>query len=134
MRRLTQELAQAHSSVRFALVGLTATAVHLITGVTLIALGAAALIANVGAFVTAFGISFAGHHFFSFRGHGQKAWQTASRFVWVALGGFAINESVLAGLLRLIPSWPSLALVISTGTAALATYALSALWAFRCRR
>jgi putative flippase GtrA len=120
-----------HTPLRFALVGLAATAVHLTTGITLIALGAPALLANVGAFVAAFGFSFAGHHFYSFRGHGVGAGQSFSRFAGVALIGFAINETVLAGLLLLIPDWPTPALVISTGTAALSTYVLSAFWAFR---
>lgn len=127
MRRLSL----GHSSVRFGLIGVLATGVHLVTGITLIALGAAALIANVGAFLTAFGFSFVGHHHFSFRGHGLSARKSLSRFAGVALIGFAINETVLAGLLRLIPDMPAPALVISTGTAAVSTYALSALWAFR---
>ncbi len=126
-------MSRRRAPLRFALVGLAATAVHLITGITLIALGVAALLANLSAFLTAFGVSFIGHHFFSFAGHGVGARQSVRRFAGVALIGFSINQSILAGLLRLIPDWPAPALVVSTGTAAVATYLLSAYWAFRRR-
>lgn len=116
---------------RFALVGGIATLTHLIVGATLIALDVAPLWANLAAFLTAFGISFTGHHFFSFQGHGTSTRQTFPRFAMVALLGFLCNEGLLFVLLYPMANLPTLALLISTASAAVMTYLFSSKWAFR---
>jgi putative flippase GtrA len=116
---------------RFAVVGVLATLTHLGVGATLIALEVPPLLANLAAFLTAFGISFIGHHFFSFQGHGGSTRQTFPRFAMVAMLGFICNESLLFVLLYPLANLPTLALLISTASAAVLTYLFSSRWAFR---
>jgi putative flippase GtrA len=118
-------------AIRFALVGVLATLVHLIIGTGLIYLALAPLLANICGFLSAFSVSFLGHHHFSFGGHGNRSGDTLIRFVLVAAIGFGINQGVLASLLYAFPSNAMNALIISTLTAAVATFKLSHLWAFR---
>lgn len=116
--------------IRFGLVGGLATFVHMLIGATLIHSGWPALMANPASFVVAFAVSFMGHYGFSFSGHDTDLHTSLKRFALVALCGFALNESILAGLLRsdLLP--PIAALILSTGTAAIVTFFASRNWAF----
>lgn len=116
---------------RFALVGVLATLVHLAIGTTLIGAGLAPLLANPVAFVTAFLVSFTGHHWITFAGHGRPLTQTLSRFAVTAVLGFCVNEAALAVLVGATPVPPAAALVASTGLAAVVTFGISRTWAFR---
>jgi putative flippase GtrA len=116
---------------RFAIVGVAATLTHGATGAVLIMAGIAPLSANLGAFIAAFGISFLGHHFYSFRGHGLPAIKSLTRFVWVAVLGFLCNQALLAVLLVILPNAPIPALILSTAAAAVLTYIFSKNWAFQ---
>ena len=120
-----------NAAFRFVLVGVLATLVHLIAGTVLIQLRVAPLVANIFGFLAAFGFSFLGHHYYSFSGHGHRLRETLSRFIWVAAFGFGINQGILTILLRAYPGTAASALIISTLSAALATFAMSQLWAFR---
>lgn len=100
-------------------------------GSVLIAVGVTALLANLFAFLTAFGVSFLGHHFYSFQGHGAPATTTLKRFAVVAIIGFLINEGLLLALLNPLENTPILALALSTLSAAALTFVLSKKWAFR---
>lgn len=117
-------------AVRFALVGAIATGVHMATGIVLIGAGTAPLLANPLAFCVAFAVSFFGHYSFSFAGHGTPLPKSLFRFVFVALAGLLINQAVLALLIGSNVLNAGVALVLSTLTAAVATFVFSRSWAF----
>lgn len=118
-------------ALRFGLIGVLATLVHMAVGTALIRFGWPALLANVAAFCVAFLVSFSGHHRFSFAGHSATVTGALRRFLVVALLGFLVNEGILAVLTlgKLMGAAP--ALLVSTSIAALATFVLSRVWAFR---
>jgi putative flippase GtrA len=84
---------------RFGLVGLAATAVHLAIVTLLIRLGLTPLLANLVAFLCAFGVSFCGHYFWTFRSAAGIT-RAVLRFFLIAVGGFLINSALLALLLH----------------------------------
>jgi len=116
----------------FVLVGCAAAAVHWSVVVLLVEHGAwRPLAANVVGWLTAFLVSFGGHHRLTFRAHGTPLLRAMMRFFALSAGGFAVNEAVYALLLGLGRGagyqW-ILALVL-VGVAGL-TYWLSRRWAF----
>lgn len=116
--------------LRFSLIGALATVLHMAVGVTLIHAGWSPLLANVFSFLVAFLVSFMGHYGFSFPGHGMTLSTSLKRFVLVAVCGFMVNETLLAGLVR-FSSIPGIwCLIISTSTAAILTFAASRSWVF----
>lgn len=130
-QKLTQE---AGAAGRFLIVGLLATATH--AAVALLALeglGLGPYLSNIIGFVTAFALSFTGHHFWSFA-HTREAGQTRSRmirFLVVALAGFALNSGVLTGWLQLT-DWPrSIGLLFSIAVVPVLSFLSARLWAFR---
>ncbi len=91
-------------------------------------------LANVAGFGVAFGVSFAGHRWLSFRDADTSLRQSLARFALTALAGFACNELVFVLLLRGL-GWPSwLALGLALVLAAGQTFVLSRYWAFRRSR
>lgn len=117
--------------LKFGLVGGLATFVHMVIGALLIQSGWAPLTANTGAFAVAFLVSFVGHLGFSFSDQDTDARQALRRFACVALLGFGVNEALLSVLLAQAGLGETLCLWLSTGSAALVTFVLSKLWAFR---
>nr|WP_042426853.1 GtrA family protein [Comamonas granuli] len=122
---------QAGHVAWFIVVGSCAAAVHWTVATASVAYaGLPPLRANVMGWLVALAVSFAGHHLLSFRGHGNRLGQAAARFFLISAGGFAVNETAYALLLR----WSGLrydlllALVLA-GVAGL-TYVLSRHWAF----
>lgn len=126
--------AEALTASRFAIVGLAATAVHAAVAL-LLALPdiLAPLIANTVAFLTAFGVSFAGHHFWSFpqTAAGQSRWRARlPRFFLLAVAGFAANSGVLAAWLAFTP-WPKgLGILLAICIIPAVTFLGARLWAF----
>jgi len=116
--------------VRFSFVGAAATLMHLLVGVTLIHAGWVPTIANAAAFSIAFFISFAGHFGYTFAAGSASIQASLVRFIAVALGGFAANEAIIAGLLIRHVLSPTSTLIVSTGLVAVATFALCRKWAF----
>lgn len=116
--------------LRFSFVGAAATLIHLLVGVTLIHAGWVPALANAAAFCVAFFVSFAGHFGYTFSGQSVSVSASLMRFVALALAGFTANEAILAGTLagHLLP--PAVALVLSTGLVALASFVLCRRWAF----
>ena len=120
-----------HRPVVFILVGSAAALVHLLTVVLLVeTLHVAPLVANVGGWMCAFTVSYSGHYWLTFGDHDAPVLQSASRFLLLSAGGFAINESAYAILLHAsrVPYYFLLAIILLC--VALATYLLSRRWAF----
>lgn len=120
--------------LKFGLVGVLATIVHMIIGFLLIQAGWHPLLANTCAFVIAFFVSFVGHLGFSFADQEASFRRSLSRFVVVGLIGFSVNQLILALLIVLTMTSDTISLLISTGCAAFVTFGLSKFWAFRSER
>jgi putative flippase GtrA len=115
----------------FIAVGSTAALVHWATVVALVrGFGAAPLAANVGGWMVAFSVSFAGQSTLTFRGHGVPVAQAMRRFFALSLGGFLLNETAYALLLRFSPWRYDVLLAGVLVGVAVATYLLSRRWAF----
>lgn len=117
--------------VVFILVGSAAALVHLVIVMLLVeGLQLAPLVANFGGWLCAFSVSYGGHKALTFADHDAPALQSASRFLLLSAGGFAINELAYAVLLHTsrIPYHFLLAIILLC--VAVATYLLSRYWAF----
>ena len=115
---------------RFALVGVTALMVHWLVVRLLVPLGLAPLVANVFGFLVAFNVSYFGHRKLTFKAEQLNHSRTLPKFATVALGSFAINESLYALLLLFTPLRYDIALFIVLGVVAVLTYLFSRFWAF----
>ena len=118
----------------FLLVGCVAAAVHWGVVVGLVErLGWPPLGANVLGWLTAVGVSFTGHHFSTFRGHGAPLLGAASRFLALSAFGFVINESAYAVLLRWgSPRYGLVLAAVLVGVAVI-TYLAGRFWVFARR-
>jgi putative flippase GtrA len=87
-------------------------------------------VANVAGWLVAFIVSFSGHHSLTFRHHGASVHASAARFFAVSAGGFAINETAYAVLMR----WSGLRYDVLLAGVLVAvaglTYLLSRHWVF----
>lgn len=113
--------------MRFGLVGLAATAVHL--GMAWLALwqwpDASPFLVNLVAFLVAFQVSFWGHSRFTFRQSGSP-W----RFFAVTLGGFGINNGLLWVFLTLGITSAFLSICLSVLLVPLFVFVASRMWVF----
>ena len=87
--------------------------------------------ANALGFVVAFGVSFVGHRWLSFKGTSTPMKQSLWRFGVTALTGFVSNELVFMLLTRHYGWWGLLALFVALVLAAAQTFVLSRYWAFQ---
>lgn len=116
----------------FIAVGCAAAAVHWVVVVAAVeAAGWRPLVANVGGWLVALGVSFAGHHHLSFRGHGVPLFGSARRFVAVSATGFAVNEGVYAATLQWSGLRYQMLLAGVLTLVAVMTWLLSRYWVFR---
>lgn len=114
----------------FIAVGCAAAVVHLAVVVLLVSgLGQWPLLANVLGWLVAFTVSFTGHWLLTFDKRAPW-WRAVRRFFTISLGGFLINESMYAVLLRLSGWRYDILLAIVLATVAVITYLLSSRWAF----
>ena len=118
---------------RFALVGLGATLVHVLTYAGSIELwGVAPLSANAIGFALSVNVSYLGHRSWTFRGVPAGAvGASLARFWVVALIGFALNSMLVhlvTGVFGLAYGW---AIPLIAGATPLVTFILSKFWAFR---
>lgn len=116
----------------FIAVGTVSAATHWLVVVGLVSATAAPpLLANVGGWLVAFMVSFAGHYTLTFRHQHAPLRQAALRFFGVSALGFAMNEAAYAVLLHTsaLPYELSLAAVL-IGVAFM-TFVLGRFWAFR---
>jgi putative flippase GtrA len=115
----------------FIAVGTAAALVHFLVVVLVVeAFGLAPLLANVVGWLTAFMVSFRGHHTLTFAGHETPPWRAARRFFLVSAAGFAINESAYALCLHYTPYRYDLLLAAILLAVAALTYLVSSRWAF----
>lgn len=115
----------------FVLVGSLAAVLHWLVVVGLVRLlGAHPLAANVAGWLSAFGVSFGGHHRLTFRGHGAAAHAAAARFLAVSATAFALNEAAYAVLLRWTSWRYDVVLAAVLVGVAVMTYLLGRHWAF----
>lgn len=125
---------QANEGARvgwFIFVGCVAAALHFGVVVLLVTqAGLPPLLANVGGWLLAFGVSFAGHHHFSFPQHGAPVLAAAERFFAISATGFALNELAYAALLQWSGLRYELGLALVLLAVAVATYWASRHWAF----
>lgn len=115
----------------FVIVGTTAAAVHFaVVWAAVDGGGLAPLVANVVGWACAFGVSFAGHHRWTFAAQRAPLGRSMRRFVLISAIGFAVNEAAYALLLQTsgLGYRAALALVL-VGVAAF-TYVLGRHWAF----
>lgn len=115
----------------FIAVGSVAAVVHWTVVVLLVEhRGWQPLLANAVGWLIAFGVSFAGHHRLTFRGHGAAPMSAVARLFAVSTGGFAINQTAYALLLnRTAQRYDVLLAAVLIGVAAL-TYLAGRHWVF----
>jgi len=119
---------------RFVAVGCAAAAVHWLVVVLLVShWQLAPLLANIPAWLTAFGVSFGGHHRLTFGDHQAPVGSSLRRFFMVSALGFVLNQGAYAALLRFSGQRYDVALLIVLVAVAVLTYLLSRAWAFRGR-
>jgi putative flippase GtrA len=116
---------------RFCVIGGSAAVVHWLVVLTVVSqTGMEPLIANIIAFLCAFGVSYVGHKNWTFEARDQAHGPAAIKFFTVAVTGFCINESVYALTLKVLHLHYLVGSVIAIATAAVSTYILSQCWAF----
>ena len=126
--RLWHELAVA---ARFGMVGITATAVHILMVWLLLSETALPpLVANMIAFLTAFGISFAGNYLWTFGSPGNPG-KVMRRFLLISVSAFAMNTLLLASLLRAGWFSPTVAAIVSAAVVPAISFVASRLWGFQ---
>jgi putative flippase GtrA len=87
--------------------------------------------ANALGFCVAFGVSFVGHRWLSFKGTSTPMTHSLRRFGVTALAGFACNEVVFMVLTRRYGWLGLLALFAALLVASAQTFVLSRFWAFQ---
>jgi putative flippase GtrA len=87
--------------------------------------------ANALGFSVAFGVSFAGHRWLSFKGTSTPMTRSLRRFGVTALAGFACNELVFMLLTRHYAWFALAALFVALVVASVQTFVLSRFWAFQ---
>jgi putative flippase GtrA len=116
---------------KFGLVGLLATAIHmLIVWLVLREQWAPPWLANTLAFLAAFGISFAGNYRWTF-GAPEGRGRAFRRFLLVSLLAFGLNSLVLAMLLRAALLSDLASALWAAVTVPFFSFTLSRFWAFR---
>lgn len=124
------KMALATQAAVFGAVGLTATLTHFLVASALFSLAAIPIFyANVVGFALAFLVSYLGHYHLSFRST-APAISALSRFLAVALIGFALNNLVLFVLHAGLGFHELVALAGAIVVSAGFVFILSKLWAF----
>jgi len=117
--------------VRFGLVGLAGTCLHLAVAWALHrGAGLAPYGANVGGFAVAFGASYLGHFYWSF-GLRANHPRHAARFVCVALLGYALSNLSIWIVVDVLERSFEMALAAILAIVPGTTFLISRLWAFR---
>lgn len=124
-------MAELFMACRFGIVGITATSVHILIVWSLVdTLPIPVLLSNFIAFLVAFGVSFSGNYFWTFRAPGNPK-GALLRFLIISGGAFVTNTVLLAMVLRANWFSPALSAVASAAVIPMITYAASRLWGFK---
>jgi putative flippase GtrA len=116
---------------RFGLVGLIATVIHIVVVWRLIDMTPLpVLVANLVAFLTAFGVSFAGNYYWTFRNPGRPG-RTMRRFFLVSASAFGANTILLGVILNKGWLTPTVSAITAAAVIPLITFLASRLWCFR---
>lgn len=121
--------------LRFGVVGLTATAVHVGAFAALIELaGLAPLAANLAAFAVAVAVSFVGHFHWTFRAQTARrdvaVRRAFVRFALVACVGLALNSLAVFVVVDLMALSYRYAIVIMVFVVPLVVFAIAKFWVF----
>lgn len=130
-KRHGRTLTELVIAARFAAVGVTATTLHIGVVWTLITYSELhELIANLIAFICAFGLSFSGNYIWTFSAPGSPG-RAMRRFFLISMIAFLANNTLLLALLA--SSWlsPSRAAVASAAIVPGISFIASRLWGFR---
>lgn len=129
------KLSATRRLARFVAVGSAAAAVHWLVVVLLVSQWhVAPLLANVPAWLTAFVVSFSGHHRLTFADHQAPLRSSLWRFFIVSALSFVLNQSAYAAMLRFSGERYDVALLIVLLAVAALTFVLSRAWAFSGNR
>jgi putative flippase GtrA len=116
---------------RFAIVGLAATAVHVVAVWTILQTTSIPVyLATCCAFLIAFTVSFSGHYFWTFGAPGSPM-RSLVRFFLISLTGFGTHLVLLAVLLHTGYFAPATCAVAAAMIVPAITYGASRLWGFR---
>jgi putative flippase GtrA len=116
---------------RFAIVGLAATAVHVVAVWTLLhTTNIPVYLATLCAFLIAFGVSFGGHYFWTFGVSGPLA-RSFVRFFLISLTGLGTNLVLLTLLMHSGRFSPSTCAVAGALVVPAISYCASRLWGFK---
>jgi putative flippase GtrA len=116
----------------FGCVGGLASLVNLIVVIIFVHEGwASPLWANFIAFCIAYQVSFLGHHYLTFRHQSTSLLQSWFKFLFVALGGFVLTESLYAFFLKGLHVQYIVALIVVFMIVPVVTFLLSKKWAFK---
>ncbi len=122
-------------TLAFLIVGASAACVHEGVVIGLVEWGGVQpLSANVGGFLSAFSVSYAGHRRFTFESHlesGGGGWRSLPKFFLVAFAAFLLNQLLFYALLRWTALPYSVALFLVLMAVAAGTFFVSKWWAFK---
>ena len=117
--------------IRFIIIGLLAALTHYCIAIFLINRNYLDLkYANFIAFLTAFWVSYFGHHYFTFHSQ-QKVFQTLPKYLIVATSGFIFNETILLVLNYYLPNLLPILVILVIILTAIFTFFLNRTFAFR---
>lgn len=127
-------LAEMLTIVRFGVVGIIATLVHMGGAGLLVGYQLAGVFsANLIAYLIAFWIAFSGHFFWTFQG--RTDYRTAiQRYFVISASAFAINNILLIGLVRYGLLSEVTNVVLAAGVVPVISYITSRLWGFRQKK
>jgi putative flippase GtrA len=116
--------------IRFGIIGVLAALTHYAIAVILTHEVVAAAWSNLIAFIIAFWVSYFGHRYFSFNASNVSHQQTLPRFIFVALLGFMLNQTLLLFMLHFTTVAIAVGLPFILILTAIFTFILSRQFAF----
>ncbi|AZN37822.1 MAG: hypothetical protein RL571_1523 [Pseudomonadota bacterium] len=116
--------------LKFGIVGLAATGLHLLLALVLLYFGVNVYLANSGAFLGAFVLSYIGHNYWTFS---MSSWHpgTLLKSFLLASIGFLTNNILLTFLLKIAMFNEGMALFFSLLLVPLLSYFGSRIWVFK---
>lgn len=130
--RFQRVVAEFFTLFRFGIVGVVATAVHMLVALTLLNMfGLPPLPANIIAFSVAFSVSFGGHSLWTFRGHGADLKASIARLLAVAIFGFLLNNGTLWLLVEKTVLGDNGSVILAALVVPPVAYLMNKFWVFR---